>query len=404
MRNRLLAILVAGAAGALVHAGPPGPGAPFVAQALLPAASTLVSRRSFCVEKSLDAADWEPAPRSGSSAALAGAAARSAVQGTAVSGPVEFGRSELDRAIATRRLNPRQLSIKTQVAVDPAESYRIVPGLITGGDLRGLMYGLLEAAVQVRKSGRLQKVEAKPGMTVRGARVAIDDFAGDLQWFQSREQWPALFRSLAIGRFNQFQIAVPDLAGAGSEQNLDALHFISDTAAEYGIDFTLGVGIRQAVEGPELYAALIKVLAACPAIRGVRLRMDAELARDAIRAIQETGRRVTIELPEDAQATAGLAAAAGLPVRFSAPYPGVGRPAKGTQFFWELGTPPAAAGPELTRLVNRLAGTGADGFEIDLPAAMFGKGSDPLADARGSVPSAAWLSLGRLAYDVSEPE
>jgi hypothetical protein len=318
--------------------------------------------------------------------------------GAGLAGPVEFGRNELDQAIAARRLNPKLFQIKTQVAVDPPESYRIVPGLITGGDLRGLMYGLLEAADQIRKTGRVQKVEAVPGMTIRGARVAIDDFAGDLEWFHGREQWPALFRTLAIERFNRFQIAVPDLAGlagAGSEANLDALRFISDTAAEYGIDFTLGVGMRQAVEGPDLHAALVKVLAACPAIRGVRLRMDAELAAEAIRAVQETGRRATIELAEDAQATAGVAVSAGLPVRFSAPYPGASRPAKGTQFFWELAAPAATGAPELTRLVNKLAGTGASGFEIDLPPAMVGKAPDPVP---------ACLSMGRLAYDVSEPK
>ena len=326
------------------------------------------------------------------------------VEGAVLSGPVEFGRSELESAIAARRLNPRQLSIKTQVAVDPAESYRIVPGLITGGDLRGLMYGLLEAADQVRKSGKLQKVEATPGMTVRGVRIAIEDFAGDLPWFYGREQWPALFRTLAIGRFNQFQLAVPDVTGAGAEQNLAALHFISDSAAEYGIDFTLGVGIGQAVEGPALYAGLVKVLAGCPAIRGVRLRMDAELAKDAIRAIQETGRRVTIEIADDAQDIAGLAATAGLPVRFSAPYPGGGRPRKGTQFLWDLGAPPAGGEQELTRLVNKLAGSGASGFEVDLPVAMFGKATDPLADGRGSALTGAWLPLGRLAYDVIEPK
>ena len=365
MRNRLLAILLAGAA----VTGVAGAGTPAAA-----------GRKA----------------RAKASAPLAdGGAARSAVEGPTLSGPVEFGRSELDHAIAERRLSPGKFSIKTQVAVDPAESYRIVPGLITGGDLRGLMYGLLEAADQVRKSGKLQKVEATPGMAVRGARVTIEDFAGDLEWFHGREQWPALFRTLAIDRFNRFQIAVPDLAGAAMEQNLGPLRFISDTAAEYGIDFTLGVGVRQALEGPDLYAALVKVLAACPAIRGVRLRMDAELAKDAIRAIQETGRRVTIELPEDASATAGLAAAAGLPVRFSAPYPGASRPAKGSQFFWELGAPPAGGEPELTRLVNKLAGTGASGFEFDLPAAMFGKAPDT---------APVWLSLGRLAYDVSEPK
>ncbi len=329
----------------------------------------------------------------------------------AVAGPVEFGRGELDRAIADRRLNPRSFQVKTQIAVDPPESYRIAPGLITGGDLRGLMYGLLEAADQVRRTGHLQKIEAAPGMTVRGARVAIDDFGGDLEWFHSREQWPALFRSLAINRFNRFQVAVPglsDLTGAGSEQNLDALRFISDTAAAYGLDFTLGLGAPQAMEGPDLYAVLLKVLAACPAIRGVRLRMEADPAADAIRAVQETGRRATIELSEDAQATAGVAAAAGLPVRFSAPYPAPSRPAKGAQFFWELGAPEAAGTPDLTRLVNKLAGTGAAGFEIDLPPALLSKAADRLPPgARGAAPPPeipACLLLGRLAYDVVEPK
>lgn len=328
--------------------------------------------------------------------------------GAALAGPVEFGRGELDRAIEARRLNPRLFTVKTQVAVDPPESYRITPGLVTGGDLRGLMYGLLEAADQVRKTGRLGKVEATAGMAVRGARVVIEGFAGDLEWFHGREQWPPLFRALAIGRFNRFQIAVPDLAGlvsmpefpqvaavAGSEQNLDALRFISDAAAEYGIDFTLGVWIRQPADGTYLYAALVKVLAACPGIRGVQLRMDADLAADAIRAVQETGRRITIELPGDAQATAGVAASAGLPVRFSAPYPGVFRAVKGAQFFWELAAPAAGSAPEMTRLVNKLAGTGANGFEIDLPPATLGRVADP---------APAWLPLGRLAYDVREPK
>ena len=50
---------------------------------------------------------------------------------------------------------------------------------------------------------------------------------------------------------------------------------------------------------------------------------------------------------------------------------------------------------ELGRLVTKLAGTGAGGFEIDLPRAMLGKIADPVP---------ACLSLGRLAYDVTEPK
>ena len=328
-----------------------------------------------------------------------------ALAGAVLAGPIEFGRAELDQAIAVRHLNSRLFQIKTQVSVDPPESYRVVPGLITGGDLRGLMYGLLAAADQVRRTGRLQKEEGVAGLAVRGVRARIDEFSGDLEWFHGREQWPALFRGLAASRFNRFQFAVPDLSGLVSlpefpqvptveaaEKNLEALHFISDTAAEYGVDVTLGVWTRQVADGPFLYAALGKVLSACPAIRGVQLRMSSELAKDAIRAIRDTGRRITIEIPPEAQEAATLAAAEGLPVRYSAPYPGTARPVKGTQLMWELGDPPDGGVPDLTRLVTKLAGTGAAGFEVDLPQSMLGRAQDP----------PTWMLLGRLGYDVRE--
>jgi hypothetical protein len=322
-------------------------------------------------------------------------------------GPVEFGRAELDRAMAERRLSQQRLPIKTEVAVDPAESYRIAPGLVTGGDLRGLMYGLLEAADQIRRTGRLQRTEAAPGMAVRGARVVLGDFGGDLEWFRNREQWPVWFRLLALNRFNRFLLAVPDLGGlvslpefpeaaahSGYEQNLETLRFISETAAEYGIDFTLGVWMPHAVDGAYLHAALGKVLAACPAIRGVQLRMSAELATEAIRAIQETGRRATIEAPADAQAIAAAAAGAGLPVRLAAAYPGDARPGKGIELFWELGAQDVPAAAHLDHFVNKLADAGGSGFEIDLAPGEIAKG--PEAAAR-------FLPLGRLAYDAKEP-
>jgi hypothetical protein len=310
-----------------------------------------------------------------------------ALSGAALAGPVEFGRAELDKAIAARGLNPRLFQIKTEVAVDPPESYRIVPGLVTGGDLRGLMYGLLEAADQVRRTGRLQKVEALPGMALRGVRVTMDDLDA------GHDRWPAVFRALAAARFNWFQVYTPDLAGTASEKNLEALRFISDSAADYGIDFVLGFDFRQPTDGPDLYAVLVKVLAVCPGIRGLRLTMDGDLAADAIRAIRETSRRVALALPLEDQVTARLGTGAGLSVWFSAAYPSPSRPAKGTQFFWTLPAPAAAGAPELERLVNKLDGNGAGGFEIDVPPSLL------LQAAEGDP---AWLALGRLAYDVTE--
>ena len=309
-----------------------------------------------------------------------------AVAGAALAaGPVEFGRAELERAIAARRLNPALFRINTEVAVDPPESYRIVPGLIAGGDLRGVMYGLLEAAEQVRKTGRLGKAQGTPGMTMRGMRVALKDFDAGAEWFYSRERWPALFRALALNRFNRFNLVLPDLAPVVAEQarSLDALRFISDTAAEYGVDFTLGLWMSQALEGPAVSAALGKVLAACPAIRSVQLRMDAGAAMYALQAVQKAGRRVIVEVPAEAAAIAGAAVSGGVPLRTSAPYPKVGLGARRGEFYWELDE---SGVTDARDTAGRLAATRASGFEIDLPQAA-------------PDPGTTCLLLGRLAYD-----
>jgi hypothetical protein len=311
-----------------------------------------------------------------------------AVAGAALAaGPVEFGRAELERAVAARKASPGLSRIKTEVAVDPAESYRITSGVITGGDLRGVMYGLLEAAEQVRKTGRIQKAEGRPGMAIRGVRVFLKDFdAAD--WFYARERWPVLFRTLALNRFNRFNLVLPELAALVADQSrsLDALRFISDTAAEYGVDFTLGLWMPQAADGPAVYDALGKVLRECPAIRSVQVRMDAAPGMYAVQAVQSAGRRVIIEAAADATAIAGAATSGGVPLRTSAPYPNTGLGGRRGEFMWELGE----LGARNARgLVSKLAATGASGFEIDL------------LDATAQ-PDAAWLALGRLAYDSQE--
>src|SRR5215831_16242749 len=63
-------------------------------------------------------------------------------------GPIDFGLSEYKAALAARNL---KWKIAYEVTPDPPDSYRIEPykfggAHVTGGDLRGLMYGLLEAA------------------------------------------------------------------------------------------------------------------------------------------------------------------------------------------------------------------------------------------------------------------
>jgi len=83
-------------------------------------------------------------------------------------GPVDFGQAELDRALAERGL--RRMRISAEVSADPPESFRILPGRVTGGDVRGLMYGLLEAAAQIRERGRLSAAKGSPATPIRGIR------------------------------------------------------------------------------------------------------------------------------------------------------------------------------------------------------------------------------------------
>src|SRR5579871_6675061 len=76
----------------------------------------------------------------------------------------DFGLSEFQAANATRKW---PIKVKSELSLDPPESYRIEVypsggGRVTGGDLRGLMYGLIEAASQLRSLGHLKAVRATP--------------------------------------------------------------------------------------------------------------------------------------------------------------------------------------------------------------------------------------------------
>ena len=81
-------------------------------------------------------------------------------------GPVDFGRQEFERALAERKISPKRYKIQTEVSTDAPESFRILPGRVTGGDVRGLMYGLLEAADQIRTRGGLIAAKGTPAMTL----------------------------------------------------------------------------------------------------------------------------------------------------------------------------------------------------------------------------------------------
>ena len=221
---------------------------------------------------------------------------------------------------------------------------------------------------------------------------------------------------------------VPGLTEAQRDANLQALRLASRTAADYGIDFTLGIwehniqpGMQPTVEGltpdnigPYSYRALKKVLVECPAIRSIQIRTNAEsgIPRDRqvafyrdwiFRAMRESGRRVTLDLRGWAMQDGMLDAAlkSEIPVRISAKYwaEHIGRPYQPAEtwpgysyikflreprrygFFWEIwglgsnrlllwGDP-----DYVRRAAPTLTVCGSSGFEIDAPLAQKGFGN-----------------------------
>src|SRR5262249_52233678 len=137
-------------------------------------------------------------------AAVATLAALAAPSLRPSAGPLEFGRRELDRALAARGLS------RTSVAVDlrpgAPEAWSISPGAITGGDERGLMYGLLEAADEIRASGTLTPASGRPATPMRGIRVFLHNEDLERQWYFSRQYWDEYFAMLARNRFNRFNL------------------------------------------------------------------------------------------------------------------------------------------------------------------------------------------------------
>ena len=197
-------------------------------------------------------------------------------------GPVEFGTAELNDAMAARKLKWKN---QVELSLDAPETFRIEPyqiggAHITGGDLRGLMYGLLEAAEQLRTNGKLVKASGSPAVAMRGIRVVLNE---ELE-HASQEFWNAYFGMLARNRFNRIHVVFDHLTAP-----YELAASLSRTAADYGIDFTLG--IHRAIGAEEL----AHVLMICPSIRGMALEDTA--AQDAVfSALRVAGRRVTLDL------------------------------------------------------------------------------------------------------------
>lgn len=284
--------------------------------------------------------------------------------------PVEFGLRELRRAI--QESGSAKIKIRTEISTARPETYRVTGYRVTGGDLRGLMYGLLAAADQIRAHGRLVPERGRPAVPIRGIRRFLHNKDLEQGWYYSKDYWRAYIEMLARNRFNRLnlvfahqtayqappypfwvavkeypEIRVPGLSDAGRRRNLETLCFIAQTAADHAIDFTLGiwkhnnqpnqtpatVGLTEENIGPYSYLALKKVLTACPAIRSVQIRTNRESGipserqisfyRDYIyKALRESGRLVKLDLRGWLMSEGMLNAAidSGVPMRLSSKY------------------------------------------------------------------------------------
>src|ERR1700730_6121690 len=102
---------------------------------------------------------------------------------------VDFGRSEVRLALAARGLAESAFPKQISVAPGKPECYQVTSQAITGSDERGLMYGLLEAASQIRAAGRLSNASGCPAVAMRGIRYFLHNHDLEKNWYYSRDYW-----------------------------------------------------------------------------------------------------------------------------------------------------------------------------------------------------------------------
>ncbi len=214
----------------------------------------------------------------------------------------------------------------------------------------------------------------------RGLYIFLHNADCERDWFTSREHWERYFDLLAASRYNSFsivmahqtsylappfpffvdvpehpEVTVPGLSAGERSRNLDALNMIADLAGARGLDFVVGIWEviawkRETKHGTHTqksmvagldwgnlesytYHATRRLLAGCPGIKGIQLRVNAEsgvppekqtvfFTNTIFRAIREAGRPVLLDLrgwiahPQTIEAAKGM----GIPMRLSMKY------------------------------------------------------------------------------------
>lgn len=270
-----------------------------------------------------------------------------AVMVAPAAGPLDFARAELDEAIRERKLDPARFVVRMEYSlVQPDEGFQIsTTNLIRAGSVRGLVYGLLEAARQVRNQGRLSPVTGKANVALRGVRRTMEEE----DWGRTRAWWEDRFAQLARLRMNRFHLMLgkEEL----TEARVEAVKTISEAARDRAIDLVIGLEEPRAGE-------VMLLLAECEAVRGVHV--DAGTAAFASGPVSAAGRYVVLET------TQAVETAVPVPLRVAV----------------EAGEAlPVCDGPCAAYMVFE-AGT-------ETPAKVAGSGFELLGE-----PDAGWVALG----------
>lgn len=260
--------------------------------------------------------------------------------------------------------------------------------LACGHDAKGLGYALLELADRVQNSSTpvaalasMKAVSERPANSVRSVMRLFTSDVEDKPWYNDREMWPKYLTTLAMQRFNRFQLAlgigydflrnvtdayflfpypfllsvpgyrvrVPQLPDAERDNNLAMLKFISEQTVARGMQFQIGLwmhgyewidspkpnytieGLTAETHGPYCRDAVRMLLKACPAITGVTFRIHGESGveegsynfwKAVFEGVSTCGRTVELDMHAKGMDSTmlDLAVASGLPVKVSPKY------------------------------------------------------------------------------------
>jgi hypothetical protein len=234
------------------------------------------------------------------------------------------------------------LGVHPKIAINQPETVALIAGihdpsdfLVTGVDVRGLVYGLLELADRVHLSDdpiaalhlSAPIIETTPNRVRSVARAFCSEIE-DKSWFYDRTFWTSYLDTLAAARFNRFaltfglgydfprgvtgdyfhfpypylvevpgyeQVHVEPALQPGERQlNLETLQFIAAETARRGMEFQLGiwthayqwtdsphsdhhiVGLTPETHAAYCRDALALLLKDCPQITGLTMRIHGE--------------------------------------------------------------------------------------------------------------------------------